>query len=279
MKKALTLLLAIVAFFPFYSIAQQQTAVSYSLFHPVPKEKMRKMATDRPGITESPFTIDAGHYQFETDLLSFEKSTTETTDQNTILLNHFNFKLGLTNNLSLQLGLESYGIQKQTELASGMKQTSKGIGNINIRIKRNILGNTGGAFTMAILPYINIPTARYESDGRMEGGLLLPMELKLPNKWKLSMQLEGDRLKDKEVNALHTQFLQSLTIERTIIKGLDGMAESYYTYNFKDKSWANYLDGALQYSFSKNVKVDVGLNYGLQADAEKTYYLGMAFRF
>jgi hypothetical protein len=279
MKKTLVFLAGILALFPFCSSAQQQTGVNYSLFHPVPKEQMREMETDRPGITESPFTIDAGHFQYETDLLNYEKAAMETKKQKTLLLNHFNFKMGLTNTLALQLGLESFGSQQETELATGTKQTSSGIGNINIRLKQNLLGNASGPFAISLLPYINIPSAKYESDSRLEGGLILPMELKLPKEWKLSMQLEGDRLKDNEADALHTEFLQSLTISHEIVKDLDGMAETYYTYNFKDKSWANYLDAALQYGVGKNVKMDVGLNYGLQHDAEKTYYLGMAFRF
>jgi hypothetical protein len=279
MKKTLAFLLGIAAFIPFCSSAQQQAGVKYSLFHPVPKEQMREMETDRPGITESPFTVDAGHFQYETDLFSFQKESMETKEQKTLLLNHFNLKMGLTKGLALQLGLESFGSQEEIESATGLKETNKGIGNINIRLKQNLVGNSGGAFAVALLPYVNIPTSKYEPDSRFEGGLILPMELKLPKEWKLSMQLEGDRLKDKEYDALHTEFLQSLTISHEIIKDLDGMAETYYTYNFKDKSWSNYLNAALQYGFGENVKMDAGLNYGLQHEAEKTYYLGLAFRF
>lgn len=279
MKKTFTFLVGIVSLIPFYSNAQQVPRIKYSLFHPVPKEKMREMETDRPGITESPFTIDAGHFQYETDLLNFEKASTETQEQKTLLIHHFNIKMGITSGLSLQLGLESFGSQKETDLVSGTETTNKGIGNINIRIKQNLIGNAGGSFAAAILPYINIPTSRYQPDSRFEGGVIVPMELKLPKDWKLSMQVEGDRLKDKESDALHTEFLQSLTVSHEIIKDLQGLAETYYTYNFKEKSWSNYLNAALQYDLGENAKVDAGFSYGLQHDAEKTYYLGMAFRF
>jgi hypothetical protein len=32
---------------------------------------LREMSTDRPDKTESPYTVDAGHFQFEADLVSF----------------------------------------------------------------------------------------------------------------------------------------------------------------------------------------------------------------
>ena len=39
----------------------------YHLFHPTPFALMRELNTDRPDKTESPFTVDAGHYQIELD--------------------------------------------------------------------------------------------------------------------------------------------------------------------------------------------------------------------
>jgi hypothetical protein len=43
----------------------------YNLFNPMPRALMREMSTDRPDRTESPPTVDAGHFQFEADLVSF----------------------------------------------------------------------------------------------------------------------------------------------------------------------------------------------------------------
>src|SRR5258707_15821817 len=39
----------------------------YTLFNPTPREYMRAFTTDRPDLTESPFTVDAGHFQLEMD--------------------------------------------------------------------------------------------------------------------------------------------------------------------------------------------------------------------
>ena len=37
----------------------------YSLFDPVPRQAMRPLSTDRPDQTESAYSVDAGHVQFE----------------------------------------------------------------------------------------------------------------------------------------------------------------------------------------------------------------------
>lgn len=239
---------------------------------------MRDMDTDRPDITEAPSTVDAGHLQIETDLINIERQRSESKDQTTTLINNFNLKVGLTTSTALQVGFQSYGIQRE-QARTGDKTTSKGVGDMTLRLKQNIVGNNQGNFALALLPYVKFPTAKYDQQSRFEGGFIVPMQLKLPGEWKLGMQLEGDRLKDKEMNAMHTEFLQSLTISRKVAKGLDGMAETYYTYDFKGKRWANFLNAAMQLDAAKNVKLDAGLNYGLQHAAEKTYFLGMAVRF
>ena len=40
----------------------------YTLFNPTPKEQMRPFNTDRPTKSNVPYTVDAGHFQIETDL-------------------------------------------------------------------------------------------------------------------------------------------------------------------------------------------------------------------
>src|SRR5687768_14901434 len=44
---------------------------AFTLFDPTPKHLMREMSTDRPDTTESPFTVDAGHFQVELSLFDY----------------------------------------------------------------------------------------------------------------------------------------------------------------------------------------------------------------
>lgn len=46
----------------------------YHLFNPTPVSKMREFVTDRPDRTKSPISVDAGHFQLETDLVSLTRS-------------------------------------------------------------------------------------------------------------------------------------------------------------------------------------------------------------
>ncbi|MET1055986.1 MAG: transporter [Pedobacter sp.] len=260
-------------------ILKAQSQKPYTLFNPVPRQQLREMETDRPDMTESPYTVDAGHIQYETDLYRLEKEKGETSDQHTHLFNQGNLKIGLLHSTSIQFGFQSFVIEKEKELQTGETRTGRGIGDINIRIKQNILGNDGGNFSLAILPYIKFPTARYTDDSKYEGGVIVPMLIRLPGEWNLGTQVEADRLKDSEEKAMHTELMQSLSISHDIIKHLEGIGETYYRYDFKKHHWSNFLNASAQVDVSKNLKLDAGLNYGLQTDAEKNYFIGTSFRF
>src|SRR2546425_12686580 len=43
----------------------------FNLFNPTPTEHLREMDRDGPGTTESPYTVDAGHFQVELTLLAY----------------------------------------------------------------------------------------------------------------------------------------------------------------------------------------------------------------
>src|SRR6266704_5115930 len=43
----------------------------FNLFNPTPTEFLRSMDRDGPGATESPYTVDAGHFQLEMTLVDY----------------------------------------------------------------------------------------------------------------------------------------------------------------------------------------------------------------
>jgi hypothetical protein len=278
MKKLFTIL-ALMAAFPAAKCFAQDAAPKFSLFKPVPKEQMREMETDRPDVTESAYTVDAGHFQYETFLLDYTKQFSTSSRTNTYTLNELNLNMGLTGSTALQVLLDSYVIETEQEFGTTVKTTNQGIGDLTLRLKQNLIGNDGGNFALALLPYLKLPTANYKDGNRTEAGLIVPMQIKLPAKWTLGTQVEVDRLQDDDEHALHTEFLQTLTLSHELFKDLNGIGETYYTYAFKKHEWTNYVNAALQYAVNTNCKVDAGVNYGLQHEAERSFFLGMAIRF
>lgn len=197
---------------------------------------------------------------------------------NTLLVNQANLKIGITGSTAIQIGWQSYGWQKEKEVNTDSVIKTDGIGDVTFRIKQNIIGNDNGNFALAILPYVKFPTSKYDEESRFEGGLIVPMSYKLPGEWKLGLQVEVDRLKDLDQPSMHTEFLQTLTISHSLSKGIDGIAETYYTYDFKAHQLANYINAAIQIEIVKDFKMDAGVNYGIQHTAAKHYFIGASYR-
>lgn len=250
----------------------------YNLFHPTPKDSLREMDPDRPNITESPYTVDAGHIQYEADFLRYEYKTTSESKEHAMLYNYFNVKLGLTNSLAAQLLIQTYAKRHTETLDTHEKTSNAGFGDLTVRLKKNFLGNDGNV-SLALIPYLTFPTNRYQDNSKYEGGIIVPIMFKLKNDWQLSLQVEGDRLKDDVGDGLHNQILQSINIGHPVFtKNLNAYLETYYEYNLKDHSINNYFDAALQYGISKSVMVDLGFNLGIQKAADHALFVGIAFR-
>lgn len=272
-----SILVFIMFLISFTCSAQKDHEKKYSLFNSVPKSQMRDMETDRPDVTESPYTVDAGHIQYEADVLRLTREESDVTKTKTLLFNQANIKIGITGSTAVQIGFQSYGLQEETEKSSGDISKTNGFGDIMLRLKQNITGNDKGNFVMAILPYAKIPSSQYDDESRFEYGLIVPMLYKLPGDWNLGFQVEVDRLKDQDLPEMHTEFLQTLTISHPLTKSIDGIAETYYTYDFKAHEFSNYINAALQMEVAKNFKVDAGLNYGLQHHSDKHYFIGFSY--
>ena len=80
---------------------------SYHLFRPTPEHLMRELSTDRPDLTESPYTVDAGHIQMEMDVVNatFDRDQSGGGDvrNRSRTFGGMNFKVGLLNQVDLQM--------------------------------------------------------------------------------------------------------------------------------------------------------------------------------
>ena len=62
--------------------ATAQDKSGYSLFKPTPVDQMRSFNTDRPTKSNVPYTVDAGHFQYEGDVFIYSFDNTTTPDTN-----------------------------------------------------------------------------------------------------------------------------------------------------------------------------------------------------
>jgi Putative MetA-pathway of phenol degradation len=116
----------------------------YWLLNPTPPDQMRSFNTDRPTKANVPYTVDAGHFQYETDLVNFTHQVTGSVHTDTVLVPNPTFKVGVTNNADLEVNVPFAGVHT---FGSSTQPSSSvwGIGDTFVRPKVNLWGNDGGS--------------------------------------------------------------------------------------------------------------------------------------
>ena len=249
----------------------------YHLFSPVPREEMRELSTDRPDQTESPYTVDAGHFQLEMDLLNWTRDDEDGTRTDSLNFAPFNLKLGLAQHTDLQVIFESWSSQRERGVRGA---ESSGIGDVTLRLKQNLWGNDGGSTALAIMPYITLPT-RASDLGRdeSEGGVIVPFGWNLPAGYYLGLMTQWDWMPGEDGGTRHAWF-NTATFGFDVSERLGAYVELTATV-FDDRSpWQATEDGGMTFALTPNIQLDVGCNIGLTDSAPDVQpFLGLTYRY
>ena len=252
----------------------------YNLFNPTPRKLWRDFSTDRPDKTETPFTVDAGRFTMEADLFVYTKEIDRSNDTTTESYNYVvpNVKVGLTNNIDLQVIPEVYKVIS-TRIGNQAAQRVSGFGDTTVRVKVNFWGNDGGNTALGIMPFIKIPTSQNGiGNGSVEGGIIIPFAVKLSEKWDMGMQTELD-LNAKGDGAYNVGFVNTISIGHEISDKWSTYFE-LYTNTGAERGFAATFDTGLKYLITKNVQLDAGINVGLTDAAQAIQpFLGLSIRF
>jgi hypothetical protein len=254
----------------------------FHLFHPTPDALLREMATDRPDKTESAYTVDAGHFQVEMDLLSYayDRSSEETVKALGVATS--NFKVGVLNNVDLQIIVETYNIQRIEDRGTGMSSRLSGFGDLTLRSKINLWGNDGGPSALAVMPFVKLPTAGDElGNGALEGGVIFPFAMELPCEWGLGAQLEVDHLRDSRGSSYHQEFANTVAISHDLGEKLGFYVELFNSVsNERHSAWIATFDFGFTYAVSRDIQLDAGMNIGL-TDAADDFnpFIGLSMRY
>ena len=256
----------------------------YNLFNPTPRELMRAFSTDRPTKSNVPYTVDAGHFQYEGDIFTygFDNITTPDTNITTWIIGNPTLKVGILNNLDFEVNFSAYNNIRSQTRSDGSSTTFSGFGDVITRAKINLFGNDGTGPALALIPYGKWPTASQGVGNRfVEGGIIAPLAVPLPLGFTGILMGEFDYLKNPNDNGYHANFPALININRTIVEGVTAYAEIYANWStHRDVRDVYTLDFAVAWTPLPNFQLDVGINIGLNAAATPyQIYMGISQRF
>lgn len=258
----------------------------YHLFNPTPTEAMRELTTDRPDKTESPFTVDAGHFQIESDLATHTRDRDTSAGGDTHVrawsFGTLNLKAGLWNDADLQLVLEPWSEVRTKDRATGTLLTQRGFGDIVTRFKLNFWGNDGGRTAFGIMPFVKAPTSQHGlGNNAVEGGVIFPLALGLPAGWELGAMTEFDFNRNAADSGRHAEFINSVTVGHDLFGHLGAYAEFFSQASIdRGTDWIGTVDFGLTYGLTENIQLDGGINIGVTPTADDlNFFAGISARF
>ena len=256
---------------------------SYTLFNPTPTELLRSFNTDRPTKSNVPFTVDAGHFQYELDVANFFHQQTGVATLNSITAVNTWLKFGINNSIDLEINLPAPQAIETRIRATGSKTTASGFNDTFVRAKFNLWGNDGGPSAFTIEPTLKVPTAaRGLGNGAVEGGVLSLLSFSLPGNTTLLFNNEVDHLKDLAGNGYHTNVAGLVNLSRPIFKDVTLYGELWTAQNYDPTRTIRQfsLDTGLAWTIRPNTQVDIGANFGLNSNTPAVQaYVGLAQRF
>lgn len=250
---------------------------------------LRDMTTDRPDTTESPFTVDAGHVQVETNLFGYARSRPDidSTVTDTFEFATTNVRIGLTSNAEINLVWQPYGVVRTRQVDPVTVFHQSGIGGIDIRGKINLWGNDTfekpGATALALLAYVSLPTDRHNgiSPEFVETGLIVPFAVKLSDKFGLGVNGGAAYLREDAESKYHIEYLASASLADEWSEKLGTYYEVAARFNTEDaRGDVIVLGTGFTYKLSKNVQFDAGVNVGVSPAADRINpFVGLSTRF
>lgn len=257
----------------------------FTLFNPTPTADLRALCTDRPSKSASPCTVDAGHFQIESDVFNFTGDTFGGATTDTWLITNPTLKLGLTNTVDVEFSLAPWEVITVRDHTTGATARAQGVGDLYAKVKWSLLGDDGGNVGFALAPFIKIPTANHQiGNGAVEGGVVALASFTLPNGWSLNFDPEIDALLDAADGSRHANAQASLSLNHALSKQVTGTVELWGDANFDPTGTATQssFDLGLAWIPAKypTFQLDGGVNLGLnRATPGVQTYVGVSKRF
>lgn len=232
-------------------------------------DDLRPLSTDRPDTTESPHTVDAGHFQVEMEIANRSTNGSE----HEFSFAELNAKIGLDRSTDLQAVLPAY-----TRADAG----GEGFGDVEIRLKHNLWGNDGGATALALMPFIKLPTANGRlGNGEFEGGLIVPLGFEGPAGWGCAVMAELDLAADDDGSGYHLAVLTSATTCHSLGANTAVFLELVSILSAEsDTDWEAYFNTGVTWCVTPTWQLDGGIRTGLTGAAtDFTPFLGASTKF
>jgi hypothetical protein len=233
----------------------------------------------RGQITESPDTVQPGHFLLEVDALSFSIDRQPGLKYTAFGAATTFLTTGLTSRLDLQLGAELYVSQKFD--AAGLIERDSGVGDVYVRAKYRFYESNDTYTAVAVLPYVKLPTnSGGVGNDAVEGGVIVPMRTQLIGGFDFAAMAALDFLRNDADDGYDTVLYGSAALTREITKAIGLYGEAVATKSSGGGAWSGTIGAGVTLTVSKYAWWDFAVYRGItDSAADWTHVLRFNYGF
>lgn len=234
-------------------------------------------------LSEYPATVPVGRTLLEVDVYhSLYRDAGVRTDYLNaapVLITH-----GFNERSDFGLGFDGY-YQDRTKTA-GTTTTTHDWGDLTLRFKYSLWDRQQtespppGATAFTLLPYLKLPLKAGDAGSDLvEGGLILPFSVVLPQAFSLVIMTELDAVADTTDSGHKFQWIESVVLSRTLTEKTSAYLELYSVMPSEAAlDWSLQFNIGFYYSFTDDFYLDCGCNFGVtRAAPDLEPFIGLSY--
>jgi hypothetical protein len=247
------------------------------------EDGVRDFCGDRPGIGTPACTVDAGHLQAEIGIGDWTLDRQPDSRTDSIGVGDVTLRYGITSSTELRFDLTAYNHVRTRDRASGTIDRAAGIGDVTIGIKQNLKNPDGSGFSVALLPYATLPTAKSAiGAGDWGAGLIVPVNYALNNTLSLELTPEIDAAVDGDGHGRHLAYGSVIGLQAKLSEKAGIAAELQAIRDQDPDGHTTQALAGLSFSYlaQAQTQFDIGANAGLNRNSpDIEIYFGIARKF
>jgi len=243
---------------------------------------LRDFCAERPGRATPSCIVDPGHLMLEVDAFDVTRDRQDGVTSRTTLALAPHLRLGLTN--TLEAGVSFVPFSDVSVRDALGRTTAHGIGDTVFNLKLSLKNPGGDGPSVAILPFVSLPTAqRHLGAGGFQGGLIVPVALDLPAGFSLGLDPEVDAVRNGR-GGVRPAYVMALALAHGLGGGMTGGVELWGSETRDAGRWSRQAtaDATLAWIPAKrpSLQLDAGVNLGLNRQTpDVEAYAGISRRF
>jgi hypothetical protein len=243
----------------------------------------RDFCADRPGLGTPTCTLDPGRVQVELGLGDWTRDSSATERRTEFIAGDLLVRIGVGPATEAQIGWTAYGRTRLRDSLTGTVSRDDGTGDVLLAIRHNLLSPDGSGTTVAVQPFVTLPTGGNAiGAGDWGAGVLVPFGFELSDRASLAFTASAEAAVDEDGGGRHLAVGGVAGISVDLSDALNATLEIAATHDDDPAGASTPILSGVSFGWQpgENWQIDGGANLGFnRSAADLQLYFGISRRF